>query len=465
MSLLDLPGWNLIERVSEGKDLVLRAEFTTPPEACPHCGCVANLHRHGALTQDFLDTPMHGKRCTLRVERKRYRCRECGKTFMESLAGLDDRHRMTGRLSEYIRDQALERTFTSLAVELGVDEKTIRNVFNAYAEELRARFQVQTPVQLGLDEIHVIGKPRAILTNIAERTIVDLLPNRDKKTILAYLSQMPDRSRVELVTIDMWTPYRDAARVCLPQAQVVIDKYHVVRLASDALEAVRKTTHRDLTAGERKTLKHDRFALLKRKRNLKERDWLKLEAWTGQFPALMAAYEAKEAFYELFDADIDSKTARSRYGDWLAALDPATRTAFGDLTRALKNWEPEVFAYFDHRVTNAFTEAMNGIARVVNRMGRGYSFEALRVKLLFRTPHKLRRDPEAPHPVQPRQPGLHRADDVLAALEHLPADTIIESLSDTLQGLVDLGVYVWPEWDFNNEAPTGQEGVSTEKSG
>ena len=47
------------------------------------------------------------------------------------------------------------------------------------------------------------------------------------------------------------------------------------------------------------------------------------------------------------------------------------------------NWRPEIFNYFDTPITNAFTEALNGLAKIANRMGRGYSFEAIRAKLLF----------------------------------------------------------------------------------
>ncbi len=49
----------------------------------------------------------------------------------------------------------------------------------------------------------------------------------------------------------------------------------------------------------------------------------------------------------------------------------------------MANWETEVFAYFDHRITNAYTESLNSLIRVMNRLGRGYSFEALRAKMLF----------------------------------------------------------------------------------
>lgn len=47
------------------------------------------------------------------------------------------------------------------------------------------------------------------------------------------------------------------------------------------------------------------------------------------------------------------------------------------------NWRPEIFNYFVYPVTNAYTESANGVAKVLARMGRGYSFDAIRAKVLF----------------------------------------------------------------------------------
>lgn len=62
---------------------------------------------------------------------------------------------------------------------------------------------------------------------------------------------------------------------------------------------------------------------------------------------------------------------------------PEVRDAFGDLIRAWTNWQPFILNYFEHPVTNAYTESLNNLIRVMNRLGRGYSFEALRAKILF----------------------------------------------------------------------------------
>ena len=59
------------------------------------------------------------------------------------------------------------------------------------------------------------------------------------------------------------------------------------------------------------------------------------------------------------------------------------RDAFSDLIRAWRNWQPYILNYFDHPVTNAYTESLNSLIRVMDRLGRGYSFEALRAKILF----------------------------------------------------------------------------------
>lgn len=56
---------------------------------------------------------------------------------------------------------------------------------------------------------------------------------------------------------------------------------------------------------------------------------------------------------------------------------------FLPLVTAWTNWHEEILTYFEHRVTNAFTESLNNLIRVMNRLGRGYSFDALRAKILF----------------------------------------------------------------------------------
>ena len=72
-----------------------------------------------------------------------------------------------------------------------------------------------------------------------------------------------------------------------------------------------------------------------------------------------------------------------RYEAWYRGISTEIRPYFADLIRAFTNWQPFILNYFEHPVTNAYTESLNSLTRVMNRLGRGYSFEALRAKILF----------------------------------------------------------------------------------
>lgn len=71
---------------------------------------------------------MHVKRVGIYVNRQRYKCRECSETFFEKLPDMDVNRSVTNRLINWIQDASLEKTLTSVADEIGVDEKTVRNI-------------------------------------------------------------------------------------------------------------------------------------------------------------------------------------------------------------------------------------------------------------------------------------------------------------------------------------------------
>lgn len=98
---------------------------------------------------------------------------------------------------------------------------------------------------------------------------------------------------------------------------------------------------------------------------------------------------AKERFFQIYDA-LDIYEAEELYREWKKHLAPGVSEAFKPLATAMENWQSEIFNYFEHPVTNAYTECLNGLTLVINRMGRGYSFEALRAKVLFTaSAHKI----------------------------------------------------------------------------
>jgi hypothetical protein len=106
-----------------------------------------------------------------------------------------------------------------------------------------------------------------------------------------------------------------------------------------------------------------------------------LDSWSTLHPTIGLAYRLKEDFCGIYEATTRSD-AEARYAAREAAISPAVSDAFKPLTTAWMNWNGEILAYFDHRVTNAYTESLNAL-RQQDRAGRGYSFEALRAKMLY----------------------------------------------------------------------------------
>jgi transposase len=210
-----------------------------------------------------------------------------------------------------------------------------------------------------------------------------MLHNRNKDTVAKYLTRMEHKDRVQYVAMDMWTPYRDAVQAVLPAATIVIDKFHVVRMANDAIERVRKGLRGELTLKQKRRLMHDQFVLLKRDRDLTDEDRLKLSGWVRNYPALGEAYRLKEGFYGIYENAKTPEDALQLLASWHRQVTDELKPYFADLVRAVTNWEPFILNYFEHPVTKAYTENLNGLIRVMNRLGRGYSFEVLRAKIVF----------------------------------------------------------------------------------
>lgn len=389
VNILNLPQWRVLAVTeTDGGDYRITAEYERPAPYCPKCGVMdPRTYPHSYHDQLFNDVPHHNRRTALIAHRRRYKCLECSKTFMQELFDVDESHRATKRLIQWVGDASLTHTFAHVARLSGFDERTVRRIFEEHAGRLEHSVQFVTPRLLGLDEVHLIRTMRCVLANLEQFTVVDMLPDRGKARVTQALYSMPNSHRVEVVAMDMYRPYRDAVHEALPEAVVVVDKFHVVRMASDAMEAIRKGLKATLPDAQRVKLKGDRYKLLRRGHDLAPQDRMILQAWFATYPELGEAYRAKEALYQVYDA-ADRREAGERLEAWRRTLPAGLRTAFKPVLTATRNWEEWIMNYFDHRATNAATEALNGAIKRMNSEGRGYSFRALRAKILYGKPHK-----------------------------------------------------------------------------
>ncbi|MEQ3622818.1 MAG: ISL3 family transposase [Marinobacter sp.] len=387
-NILHLQSYEVLGYDSTDDDMHFQVD-APDPIACEECGVQGDFVRFGKRDVPYRDLPIHGKRVTLWVVRRRYTCRACKTTFRPQLPEMVDGFRMTLRLYEYLEKESFNHPYTFVAAQTGLDEKTVRDIFSARAEFLGRWHRFETPRILGIDELYLNKRYRCILTNIEERTLLDLLASSRQDVVTNYLMNMKDRNRVEIVSMDMWNPYRAAVKAVLPQARIVVDKFHVVRMANDALEKVRKGLRKELKPSQSRTLKGDRKILLKRAHEVSDRERLIMETWTGAFPQLLAAYEHKERFYGIWDATTRPQ-AEAALDEWVATIPEGQKEVWSDLVRVVGNWREEIMTYFetDMTVTNAYTESINRLAKDKNREGRGYSFEVMRARMLYTTKHK-----------------------------------------------------------------------------
>ena len=104
--------------------------------------------------------------------------------------------------------------------------------------------------------------------------------------------------------------------------------------------------------------------------------------WKQNFPIIGKTYDLKEEFYRIYDAKTEAE-ARLRFHTWRHNIPEQLGQYWAPILVTWGNWEKEIFEYWNHPITNAYTECQNMLTRAIDRIGRGYSFDALRIKLLL----------------------------------------------------------------------------------
>lgn len=384
LDLLNLPGIKPVDMYKDSKALIIVAV----PESVevPVCGdCKIPMHRHGTRKNKFSDTPLYMEPVRLEIQRPRFRCESCGKMAMPELSFLDDKRRATKRLVDVIRQQCLSTTFRALAEQTGVAVNTVKNIAHDLINELAQTVRYETPVIMGIDEVNLAGGYRCVITNLATNNVFDMLEHWTQDHLKPFFRDLPDRDKVEWVCTDMWRPFKRSFAQYLPNAKLVIDKFHVVKMATEALEEERKKYQVQLSKADRIHVKKSiRWLTLKRPGNLSPAEQKALAVVREQIPQLAVAYDFKESFFGIYD-EPDRQKAQNAFEAWENSLPSEGLEAFKKLAKTVHNHYDDIFAYWDAPVpiTNAYTEGLNGLIKMSNRLGRGYSYDIIRAKTLY----------------------------------------------------------------------------------
>jgi transposase len=388
LNILGWPEWKVLDdepTVTAAGVLQIRCKPPPipPPTTCPACGVIGvSWYKHGERPATFKDSPIRGQVTELVVLRQRWRCRDCQATTTPTPPELDESAAATKRLLDHATRQGFAKTFALVARETGLDDATVLRLVHARADWLDENVRFETPRVLGIDDVRLLGRRRTVLLNIEQRTVIGLLEDDRSAFLWRYLRTRMAKAPPDVVTMDFAPDYAKVTRDAFPKAVIVVDKFHVFNQLNNAFAVIRIKKGKTLTKEQRSALRQDQRIFTKREAKLTETNIIRMQTWTGLYPELRHAYDAKEAFYCIYDLT-SRQEAETAYLDWLARLTPQQRKVFAKFIRLMKRRGGDVFNYFDHPYTNAATEQKNSVARYIYRQGGGYSWNVLRAKLLY----------------------------------------------------------------------------------
>jgi len=191
-------------------------------------------------------------------------------------------------------------------------------------------------------------------------------------------------TKVTQVSIDLWPAYENATRKKLPQAKIVYDRFHIVRLLNRAVDEERREYQQNLSDEERKTMKKNaRWVLLKRDASLTENNRNYLTALAEKNHTLYLMYLLKESFLAIFDAEKKREQAALEIRDWINTVKTTDYAKFKRFARSISARLENILNWFDCPISNGKMEGINNKIKTVMRRAYGYKdFDYMRMKIL-----------------------------------------------------------------------------------
>lgn len=358
-------------------------------EICTECG--ERMYKHGSRIINVTDIPREFP-VKWSIEIPRRRCKNCKNIWQPSIKGIDEKRDLSDKALLNIAERSLRDSFETIAYDYMLAGNTIKNVFIEFLQIYEKELRFVTPSFIGIDEIKIkkLGE-LTVITDLEHRTLFDILKGRNQKSLTEYFSNLDGREGVLWVCSDMYRPFEGSIGSSFPNARWVIDHFHVVMKANEAVDAVRRTLQATMSKPDRiKTKRGLAYTLKTRSKDLTAEEASKIKALRDipDLKPLAIAFDLKEDFFNIYDENPSSKDkAIEAFEAWEMSIPAdAVYEKFRELAGTVHRFKEQIFNYWDCPVaiTNGFTECSNRIIRENNLRGRGYSFEILRGRTLYR---------------------------------------------------------------------------------
>jgi transposase len=364
--------------------VVIEAEYTGPVQ-CPVCRS-ERLRSKDRIERRLRHESLGTRNTWLHLTVRKYRCLECGRYFRARVPGLLPYRRSTEMFRrEVFEDHRDGISQQQLRKTRRIGSATVERWFHDHLELKEREFSSRScPVVLGIDE-HFFSRKAGYVTtfcDLKKHRVFELAKGRSEAALHAALMRMKGRERVQVVCIDLSSGYRHLVRKYFPNALIVSDRFHVIRVVlQHFLESWKQLdpvgrTNRGL------------LSLMRRKAgNLRADQRRRLEEYFGRNPAVQILYEAKEELCALLNIKSQTKRAcrplAGRLLGWIERLGTTPFKPFQTLAETLDAWKEEIARMWRFTKNNGITEGFHTKMEMIQRRAYGFrNFNNYRLRVI-----------------------------------------------------------------------------------
>ena len=379
---LDIPDVQVLQTdLTKAGEFILTVESTLNSTTCRRCGRTIT-EPHGTDQARLLrHLPILGRPVYLRIRPKRFRCPFCDDhpTTTQQLDWYDPHALHTKAYERHLIVQLINSTLTDVGEKEDVSYDALLGILDRWIATTVDWDALPPFVTLGIDEIALLKGHRDFVAVISAQSdggelhLLAVLPDRLKATVLAWLETIPAARRTGITTVctDLWEGYITAVQELLPEATIVIDRFHVARHYRDGVDALRKQELRrlkkELPKDAANELKRTLWPFRKRSADLDDAEQARLHTLLSYSPALRQAYRLREELTTIFDTARSKADGLRRIRLWRWRVVRSGLNCFESFLSLLDHWLDLIANYFINHQTSSFVEGLNNKLKVLKR--------------------------------------------------------------------------------------------------
>jgi len=342
---------------------------------CPGCGVQRpGYDRRPSRQWRHLD--MAGMKLVLEYNPRRVDCKKCG-VVVEQVPWASAGSRHTRPFEDMIGYLAQRCDKTTIANMMRIAWATVGSIIERVVARHGLKDRLADLVYIGVDEISY-RRHHNYLTVVIDHfrgEVVWAHPGKSADTLKAFFDELGEErcGQIEAVTVDLAGGYIKAITEASPAAKLIFDRFHIQRLAHDALDEVRRDEVRQAEeSGDRSSLKKTRWALQKNPWNLTRFESEKLAELQRSNKRLYRAYLLKEALVGVLDRR-QVNVARRKLKEWLAWAGRSRLAPFKKLARTIRSRMEGILEYVRYGcLSNGRSEGINRKIRTITTRSYGF---------------------------------------------------------------------------------------------